>query len=479
MKNIATVKSIIEQAVSQTAIQRSPTEGSHLEHYLRAGQDSFFLGTQLTSYTLCDFIFPEENDESYSQVLKIISLLKNVTFSECEFNSKEFYFLEPNQRHSGLHFHQCIFKDSFLANYHVVHSDYEGGIFSECIFEKEIVINGGVYDGDVFNEEECTVFYNCIFKNDLTLSGIRNRTNVFYNNKENSASFILNKISIKYSSFESRFVLEGYKINKLEVKDTVFEGKVNFKNNSIVDLDIYNSNFNAVVDFHSSDFSELKMHTCIFSGFVGFEKCIFKDSAIFVYVTFNSFTSFRSATFESRLSFEHTNMMSLPNFFNCTFTEQAKKKTDRETFRIIKNSFDAVGNFVEGNRFYANEMYAYERELSGKKGKRAEKVLLYLNKKFSGFGQSYLYSVAWLVVLCGVFALLVYGHNQGFLYRLLPSDGRWVHGFSTFFNSWASALIIFKPIMVEGMELLSLLFGIVFSALIWLTITSIKRHTRR
>src|SRR5699024_217180 len=142
------------------------------------------------------FIFPEESDESYSQILKVISLLRNVTFSECEFNSKVFYFLEPNQRHSGLHFHRCIFKEGFLANYHVTHSDYEGGVFSECIFEKEIIINGGVYEGDVFNAEECTVFYNCIFKGDLTISKVNNRSNIFYNSKGGPGSVVLNRVSI-------------------------------------------------------------------------------------------------------------------------------------------------------------------------------------------------------------------------------------------------------------------------------------------
>lgn len=246
---------------------------------------------------------------------------------------------------------------------------------------------------------------------------------MFCNNLERGYCSILHKISILYCNFEGRFFFEGCKTAKFEVLKSEFHKKVNLRNNSFLLLDVDDSNFYEVVDFHESKFGLFRINKCIFTGFVGFERCEFQRESVFKYVTFNSFTNFRSAFFQSCLSFEYTNMMNLPNFFNCSFTKQAKKETDRETFRIIKNSFDAIGNYVEGNRFYANEMYAYERELKSKKGSRAERALLHLNKLFSGFGQKYWLPIVWLIALSGIFASLIYGHNKNLIYSLLPGEG--------------------------------------------------------
>lgn len=63
---------------------------------------------------------------------------------------------------------------------------------------------------------------------------------------------------------------------------------------------------------------------------------------------------------------KNTNFKRLADFYSSQFahfSDLAAERTDRETFRIIKHSFDAVGNHIEANKYFAHEMQACRREL--------------------------------------------------------------------------------------------------------------------
>lgn len=48
-----------------------------------------------------------------------------------------------------------------------------------------------------------------------------------------------------------------------------------------------------------------------------------------------------------------------PDFLGLALAHGAKAGGDRETFHLIKHSFEAVANRVEANRFFGLEMEAY------------------------------------------------------------------------------------------------------------------------
>lgn len=426
-------------------------------------------------------VFPSEKNESYQTILDLVLKLGNVTFEHCVFYNEKIFPNYLNKRNVGLHYQYCTFKNTCCAYDLVAHEDYSGGFFLGCVFEKEVWVSGSVRLGDLASEEDITFFHNCVFRTCLSVSHVSSNAPFMYADKSVCSligEFEIVELNISSSTFSGRFLLTDYKIQRLKILDCHFKMKVDAKRLEVDECVIDDSNFSAVVDFFQSHFKTFKLHKCVFSGFVGFEGCHFSDLAEFDFVTFNSFVNFRAARFDTGLAFKNTNRMELPNFFGCDFSKLAVRNTDRETFRIIKNSFDAVGNHVEGNKFYAKEMHAYERELRAD-GKNAEQVLLFCNKWFSNFGQSYWLPIAWLLVFSGMFALLVYGHQQDWLYQIAPDYNDTISAVSSFFNRWAAGLVVFKSLMIKGMEFLSLMFGILFSILIWLTITSIKRHTKR
>lgn len=123
--NVATVDLIIEQALSQC----SEYDKQYLQLHLANDKSSFLFESRGMTYTISNLSFSREGDATYSDIINTISLLENVTFLNCEFNGNKFYFLDSNQRNSGIHFQNCKFKNEFELKHHVVHENYKGGVF--------------------------------------------------------------------------------------------------------------------------------------------------------------------------------------------------------------------------------------------------------------------------------------------------------------------------------------------------------------
>jgi len=117
----------------------------------------------------------------------------------------------------------------------------------------------------------------------------------------------------------------------------------------------------------SSTFIQFKISKSIFNDFTGFENCIFGTSnnlieelAEFEYVTFKDILTLRNTKFLSGLNLENINLLNDANFLKIIV---AFKNTPRETFRLIKHSFDKISNSIEANKFFIKEMTKYKEEL--------------------------------------------------------------------------------------------------------------------
>jgi hypothetical protein len=153
--------------------------------------------------------------------------------------------------------------------------------------------------------------------------------------------------------------------------------------------------------------------------------------------------------------------------------------TNRETFRIIKHSFDKIGNNIEANKFFVLEMKKYKEELSESKEITQEKVVFILNEMISDFGQSYLRPMSLLVGLGCVYTALVIGCEKNVLYRIYVPANNLLSGVSDCVNGFAMNILPFSKFLKPGMEFVSLIFYVVFAALIWQTVIAVKRHVRR
>ena len=296
---------------------------------------------------------------------------------------------------------------------------------------------------------------------------------------------IIKQIIFENCIFDSKFKLNNFQIQTFKIINTILKNKFEFKENILDELLIDNSNFEKIVDFFGSKFKKFKIYKSIFDDFVGFENCQFgtdnklrEEISIFKYATFLDFINFRNTNFKSGLDIENINIKEAPNFLNMSIEF---KNTNRETFRIIKHSFDKISNNIEANKYFIQEMKKYKEDLKKKTliGNMQEKIIFYLNDIFSSFGQNYLKPIIWLIGFALLYNFILYGYEQNWLYTIYPPANHFIQSVTNFFNDIAKNILPFAKFLKKDLEFLSLLFYIIFSILIWQIIVSIKRYTKR
>jgi hypothetical protein len=297
-------------------------------------------------------------------------------------------------------------------------------------------------------------------------------------------------LNIINCEFQEKFILNNFNkvIERISIKKSIFKSKFTIINNYFIKhVSIYDSNFINIFDIHSTKFNNFFVYKSIFEDYIGFEQCTFgfgvrsekSKTTKFMYTTFKSIANFRYTTFNNGLDIETVNFKEVPNFFNTSIEDNIiNKNTNRETFRIIKNSFDKVGNSIEANRFFALEMQKYKDELKDSDDKHGLFIFNW-SDRLSSFGQNYKKPIYWLFGLILVLACLTKGHDSNLMYKIHPYFSEYFEPFSKFLNGIAKSFLPFKKSLIEGMEFISLLFYIIFMILIWQIIVAVKRHTKR
>lgn len=466
--------------------------------------------------------FPSIAVLNQNSIIQLLCIFENIIFKNCGFYSNFF-----DLRKTSVHYEGCIFYNEYSIEVTVIPSTNYSELYTKCTFKKPVILKGKEdYDKIDFN-----VFKDCNFIEKLKVVNIEFSKNllIFPHIGEWSVSstedkrdlvknikecYEINSLLLINCIFNESFFLNGanreqirlmnsiapkvnldFIIKKLVFRKCYFKSKLEIKNRTIYDLDFYNSNVDGIADFFKSRIYEAAFTKSIFEEFAAFEKVIFGKKerglkeVIFRYTTFKDFSTFRDAKFLSGLSFSNANIKQEPNFLNAYVSMCG---TDRETFRIIKNSFDDVGNKIEANRFFIKEMQSYRKEIySDTKEKEDvsfwDKIIYSLNDNISSFGQSYIRPIRLLFLSMILYSLLLYKHKLFFLENqyLISIDFFCIDKISNrifeLLNDSAENLLPFSRFLVkkDGMEFISLLFYIWFAILIWQIVVAVKRHTQR
>lgn len=356
--------------------------------------------------------FAPRDDRDPWDYLPLLNLFKSIQFRNCEF--RDHYLELPN---TAVFFDNCKFlEDLTVYDYPAFEKSESLPIFRSCHFYGEVNIHNT--DDKPFKRN---VFADCNFDGELAIEFAAFSGQLFLSPIKRNRS--ISEITVNKCSFKEAFLLNYLKINSVNLSDNIFEGKFECKYSEIVNFSQNNCNFKKVSDFFESEFECFSMEKSVFDKFAAFEDTTFGIQekphdipAIFKYVTFNSFSNFRGATFYDGLDIEKTNFNQPPNFLGATVP---LRNTPRETFRIIKHSFDIVGNYLEANRFFALEMEKNKDDLiknskkshssSKEEGKKTKSdlIIFRFNQFFSNFGQSWL-RPAVLILLLAVISQFIY-----------------------------------------------------------------------
>ena len=420
-----------------------------------------------------------ESDWDYQQ---LFSLTEKLHFVDCHFYGEQVFTESFYTAYStDIVFLDCVFHN----NWQVITVDLPSSglpLFDVCEFEGKAIIEGYTP----------TSGYTCIFRNctlnEVIIKNTEIDTYLFDFLIEIPAQ--LKKLALIKCTFNKTLTLGNIKgMKTLEFTSTVFNKKFALIACDCDVVVIKNTNFNDLADFHMSRFGGFLLQKSIFKDFSAFEKCHFgwqggvEQKITLNYVTFYSFINFRDAKFSQILDLRNTNRKEQPNFLDAEFNSSALQGTDRETFRIIKHSFDAVGNKVEASKYFAHEMQAYRRELKSdkKENHRRERVLLWFNAGISNHGQDYFYATAWFTVIIAFIGIVLANDSQQWITTHFAGQ-HWWQGIVNGLNNFAVGFLPLHAFLGQGKEHLAFVLFIstlLLSGVTWHLLVAIRRHSKR
>ena len=419
----------------------------------------------------------EQIKNEFLNYLNLLTSFKDITFKNCIFNTSNLDL--PNTRVS---FQNCQYLQPWIISKIQQLNDASCILFKNCKFQDDIIFNF-----DNMNNIDFFIFNNCDFNKKLCFKNIQFNQSIFKNTNENE-KISLQQLSINNCQFSEKFILNNLIAINLSIQNSEFAKKFELKNTYIKHVEFVNTNFHHTFDCYNSNYSTFFCSKCIFDNFAGFESCEFSKGIksqesnsipCFEYVTFLSFVNFRNSSFYNGLNLDLINLSGDANFLNIyvDFTN-----TTHETYRIIKYSFDKVGDHVEANKFFTNEMKKYKAQLfNDPKADKQERIIFWLNEKMSNFGQSYLRPLIWMFVFSSFYGMILYGYKENWIASNFPTLSLYLNNFLIPLNFIAKNVMPFKGFeeLKQGMEFISLIFTAIFASLTWQFIVAVKRHTRR
>lgn len=407
--------------------------------------------------------------ESSGNELGFLSAFKQVVFTDCKFTAAQ-NGVELDIDFSILQFKfvSCSFETNIRLS-GLEHADITGSIFEYCQFFKTVFIDSGHVDtADQADEEVATVirfgsiFNNLAYIQTLVITGLFSNLPLI-----DDAGESLNASEVIFDGFK---LLQSCRL-LLNVESLYFKDVICSK----------------ALDLSYSIIHKLTFDQAVFKQAVSFQNCQLgqagSPSAInFNYIEFSGFVNFRNAMFSAPLNLINNQFHYQPNFLEASFSKQAELGTDRETFRIIKHSFNSVGNNVEANRFFAYEMEAYRRELKKgfSKANCWELALVTINRCISNHGQSYVRASLWLLTMVVIAGLVLMNHEA----QWLPTNfagPKWWQCFRDLANGLARGFLPFTPIYqaYKGFEAFILFMGLALSGITWQLLVALRRHSKK
>lgn len=407
----------------------------------------------------------------------LLDRLYAVNFDDCDF-----YIDSLPLNRCATRFEQCRFHQDWQVVTNVSGSSFEE-IFQTCEFSGTVYLTSEIDIGFLNN---LSIFKNCRL-HALEIDRITLQAQLF----DNDGSYIqtLQRLTLRDATLERAVALEHAQIDHLCFQNSRLRKPLMLSYAQIQEATFTDTVFVDAIAMDHSQITCLLMKRCDCRHVVDMGNSALgqqvrggvmnqTDPIRFSFTTFHQNVSFRGIHWHVPLDMQNTNRKQSLDFKGFRLAKAARQGTDRETFRIIRHSFDSVGNHVDAGRCYALEMEAYRHEMRGF-GPLAERFLLWCNSWMSYHGQSYLRPVGWILLGMLLFTLLRYAHQANWLYRVYLPANDILAAVAAGLNAFARSLIIFKPLMVNGMEMLSLLFGLLFSTLTWQAVVAMRRHTRK
>lgn len=283
---------------------------------------------------------------------------------------------------------------------------------------KFICFDNCIFDLFVFAEAYTKLFSNkidfvsCTFK-EFRLDNINeffneaSFSNYFLGNEERSNTIDLFNVSDSTINEELLFDTQFFNYSII-VKSIIIQNskikKIKFLHQSnIKDLKINNSKIETFELFNSS-IDSLKFKIIKFNGIVSIKDCNFNKQSLFDDVTFEEYVNFSKSKFNGGLNLDNTSMEKNTNFKDIEILN--KKETSQETYRIIKDSFERIGNKIEANKYHSLELSKFRQNIWDRKQIKVNWILDGVVMFFHWISSNH--STNWLLVLFWIFVVSLF-----------------------------------------------------------------------
>ncbi len=360
--------------------------------------------------------FPQPSMKPGVHYANVLNLFKNVQFQACHFIATELRDIG-----SKYVFESCIF-----------HNDWR--LYQDGLSNTQDYVFRNVYPN---------IYYNCHFKGNVSGMRLANPTlhlplfsnctfdfNIEFYNYTFSKQIFDNddkfEQTLKLLSFVDCTVLDGIElencqVDKLLISDSKYEGILDIEKSNIGEIYLFKTDFNNTFNLYKVNVTDLRIDGCVFATYFALENCILgkteasNNPARIEYVTFRDIAIFRDSKFTSGLDMTNVDSNTVKPIFLGSVVPL--NNSTRETFRVIKDAFDSVGNYLEGNEYYRKEMMKYREEIKDTKNYPL-RFLFWVYARTSDYGQSVARPLLIAFFLTFAFNGIVIGYENNWLYTV-------------------------------------------------------------
>lgn len=246
------------------------------------------------------------------------------------------------------------------------------------------------------------IFSNCDF-NGVSLSNIDIKTKDEYSDKLEIRNCNIKNLYIQHCQFDIpiSIITQSHLnsiIEELYISDVVFKKAVYIQSYEINSIDMEDITFEA--DFgvvYSHLYNQIFIHACEFEGAMNFEETDCYAQLDFDKSQFKSHTVFKNTKLHEGIKLDYVNLGTLVNFFGLKNldTEKSIENTSQESYRIIKNQFDKIGNNFEANKYHSLELAKARNTLPIS----LDSIVLWFHYIFSNHSKNWLLSLFWIVMV--------------------------------------------------------------------------------
>lgn len=392
-------------------------------------------------------------------------------FSDCVF-----YCRSIGGKKTGMKFKRCTFRhrwDIFLSELNREYLEY-----AECSFHDDVyLINDGYRQLELCSE----FMFLCGFERKLTIVGCEI-------NHQSFEGTSVSELEIARCLLHSGELLNAGVTKRLKLDNSVITCPMLLSDRELLSVQAVGSVFESEVSLAELRSEYVYLKGCqfeqgfdasrgLYSSMKETEHSFIPPFSI-IDSQFAKQVNFSRTVFNWGLEFQNVIFEHPPNFYGINTD---KSRTQRETYRVCKQTFDSIGDHLEANRYYALEMEAYRSELrlTTNKHRAAEKIVFYLNQHISDFGQSYVKPMWWIIGFMLLNMIINYSYEENWLYRIYPDMNPYIAAAAHVVNSFAKAFTPIMRFLPEGREFIGLLLYVIYGTLTWQLIVAVKRLTKR